>query len=66
MIFAPPMIMGYGNTNSVELYVQDKTGGSTEKLQAETTRLIDALSKRPEVSMPSLRSTRAIRNIGSR
>ena len=51
MIFAPPMIMGYGNTNSVELYVQDKTGGSTEKLQAETTRLIDALSKRPEVSM---------------
>lgn len=49
--FAPPMIMGYGNSNSVELYVQDKTGGKIENLQKETMKIIQQLSTRPEISM---------------
>lgn len=51
MVFAPPMITGYGNTNGVEMYIQDKAGGSVEELQANTTKFIQSLSKRPEIAM---------------
>ncbi len=51
MAFAPPMITGYGNTNGVEMYVQDKAGGSVEDLQEQTTRFIQNLSQRPEIAM---------------
>ena len=51
MAFAPPMITGYGNTNGVEMYVQDKAGGSVEDLQAQTTKFIQNLSQRPEIAV---------------
>lgn len=51
MVFAQPMITGYGNTNGVEMYVQDKAGGSVDELQAQTTRLIQKLTERPEIAV---------------
>ena len=51
MAFAPPMITGYGNSNTVEMYIEDKSGGSVEQLQTETSRFIQSLSARPEVSV---------------
>lgn len=51
MAFAPPMITGYGNTNGVEMYIQDKAGGSVEDLQAQTVGFIQALSQRPEIAV---------------
>ena len=45
------MITGYGNTNGVEMYVQDKAGGSVEDLQAQTTKFIQNLSQRPEIAV---------------
>ncbi|MGN1376592.1 MAG: efflux RND transporter permease subunit [Prevotella sp.] len=47
--FAPPMIMGYGMTNGLELYVQDLKGGDIETLFANTTDFLAELNKRPEI-----------------
>jgi hydrophobe/amphiphile efflux-1 (HAE1) family protein len=47
--FAPPMVMGYGVSNGLEIYVQDRQGNSIENLQKNTNRFIDALNKRPEI-----------------
>jgi hypothetical protein len=30
--FAPPMVMGYGVSNGLEIYVQDRQGGTIENL----------------------------------
>lgn len=51
MIFAQPMISGYGNSNGVEMYVQDKAGNPTEELKSYTQAFATALMKRPEVSL---------------
>lgn len=51
MAFAQPLISGYGNSNGVELYVQDKNGGSLEDFQQHTQAFISALSVRPEIQM---------------
>ncbi len=51
MVFSLPMITGYGNTNGVEMYIQDKAGGKVEDLQAQTMKFIRTLSKRPEIAM---------------
>jgi hydrophobe/amphiphile efflux-1 (HAE1) family protein len=47
--FAPPMVMGYGVSNGLEIYVQDRQGGTVENLQKYTNQFIAALNKRPEI-----------------
>lgn len=45
-----PMISGYGTGSGFELYVQDRSGVTTEQLLATTRDFIDALNRRPEIS----------------
>lgn len=47
--FAPPMIMGYGMTNGLEIYVQDQKGSDIETLFSYTKRFVSALNERPEI-----------------
>lgn len=47
--FAPPMIMGYGMTNGLEIYVQDQKGGDIDTLFSYTKDFIAALNARPEI-----------------
>ena len=47
--FAPPMIMGYGASNGLEIYVQDRKGGDISTLFEHTQRFIGALNERPEI-----------------
>lgn len=47
--FAPPMIMGYGVSDGLEVNVQDKKGGNIDALFGNTMNFIDALNKRPEI-----------------
>ena len=49
--FAQPTIMGYSTGSGVELYVQDRAGGSIETLKEHTDKFIAALNVRPEVQM---------------
>ena len=49
--FAQPTIMGYSTGSGVELYVQDRAGGSIETLKEHTDKFIAALNARPEVQM---------------
>lgn len=61
--FAPPMIMGYGMTNGLEIYVQDQKGGDIETLFSYTKDFIAALNARPEIqSAVTTRSTPASPN----
>lgn len=45
------MIPGYGNGNSTELYIEDKTGGDAQKFYGLTMKFVAELNKRPEVAM---------------
>ena len=45
-----PMISGYGTGSGFELYVQDRSGTTTEELLAVTRAFIDSLNTRPEIS----------------
>lgn len=45
-----PMISGYGATSGFELYVQDRSGKTTEELLDATRTFIDSLNRRPEIS----------------
>ncbi len=45
-----PMISGYGTGSGFELYVQDKSGTTTEELLKVTRTFIDSLNARPEIS----------------
>ena len=49
--FAQPTIMGYSTGSGVELYVQDRAGGTVETLKEHTDKFIAALNRRPEVQM---------------
>lgn len=49
--FAQPAVMGYGMGNGIELHVQDRTGGSVERLNEHAQKLVGALNARPEVQM---------------
>ena len=49
--FAQPTIMGYSTGSGVELYVQDRAGGSIETLKEHTDQFIATLNRRPEVQM---------------
>lgn len=51
VIFAQPMIIGYGMSDGFEMYVQDKAGGSTEDFNKVTQDFIAAVNQRPEISM---------------
>lgn len=45
-----PMISGYGTGSGFELYVQDRSGVSTDELLKTTRTFIDSLNSRPEIS----------------
>ncbi|MDE6100823.1 MAG: efflux RND transporter permease subunit, partial [Paramuribaculum sp.] len=45
-----PMISGYGTGSGFELYVQDRSGKTTDDLLAVTREFIDSLNARPEIS----------------
>lgn len=45
-----PMISGYGTGSGFELYVQDRSGKTTDELLEVTRMFIDSLNSRPEVS----------------
>lgn len=50
MVFAQPIIAGYGVTNGFEVHVQDRRGGSVEDLQYHAQAFIAALGERPEIA----------------
>lgn len=50
MVFAQPIIAGYGVTNGFEVHVQDRRGGSAADLQRHAQTFIDALGERPEIA----------------
>lgn len=50
MVFAQPIIAGYGVTNGFEVHVQDRRGGSMDELQQRTQAFIAALAERPEIA----------------
>ncbi|MDE6859166.1 MAG: efflux RND transporter permease subunit [Duncaniella sp.] len=45
-----PMISGYGTGSGFELYVQDRSGKTTEELLEVTRQFIDSLNACPEIS----------------
>lgn len=45
-----PMISGYGTGSGFELYVQDRSGTTTDELLQVTRTFIDSLNARPEIS----------------
>lgn len=49
--FQAPMIPGYGMGNSVELNMQDKTGGDMTTFYNTVLQYLNALNQRPEVAM---------------
>lgn len=49
--FQPGMIPGYGMGNSIELNLQDKTGGDKAVFYQNTLQFLGALNQRPEVAM---------------
>lgn len=50
LAFGPPMIPGFGMTNSITFSVQDKTGGDINKFYDVTQAYLKELSKRPEIA----------------
>ena len=48
--FQPGMIPGYGLGNSMELNVQDMTGGDMDTFYGYVMQFIDAMNRRPEVA----------------
>lgn len=49
--FQPSMIPGYGLGSSIELYMQDRTGGDMETFYNTILQYLGALNQRPEVAM---------------
>ncbi len=49
--FQTPMIPGYGMGNSVELNMQDKTGGDMTTFYHSVLQYLGALNQRPEIAM---------------
>lgn len=50
MVFAQPIVAGYGVTNGFEVHVQDRRGSSVEELQRHAQAFIAALNERPEIA----------------
>ena len=49
--FQPAMIPGYRTGNSIELYMEDKTGGEMKTFYNSVNQFIGALNQRPEIAM---------------
>ena len=49
LFFTPPMIPGYSASSDIELNMQDKTGGSLEKIFDVSKDYMAALTARPEI-----------------
>lgn len=49
--FQPGMIPGYGMGNSIELHMQDRTGGDMATFYGTTMKYLMVLNQRPEVAM---------------
>lgn len=49
--FQPAMIPGYGTGNSIELNMQDKTGGDMQTFYNSIMQFIGAMNQRPEIAM---------------
>ena len=49
--FQPAMIPGYGMGNSIELNLQDRTGGDMAAFYNAAMQFLEALNRRPEVAM---------------
>ena len=45
VVFALPMIPGYGNNNGIDMYIQDRRGGSVDELYEVATNFIAELRK---------------------
>ncbi|KQT88196.1 efflux RND transporter permease subunit [Aurantimonas sp. Leaf443] len=50
LAFSPPPIQGLSTTGGFELFVQDRTGGGSQKLIEATNALVAEASKRPELA----------------
>jgi HAE1 family hydrophobic/amphiphilic exporter-1 len=46
-----PTLQGFGLSNGVELQMQDRTGGDINRFFDVTTQFLDAMRRRPEVTM---------------
>jgi len=51
MVFAQPLITGYGNSNGVEMHVQDRRSGTIDELKQQTQAFSRALMACPEISV---------------
>ncbi len=49
-IISPPTVSGFGNSSGFEVIIQDRTGGSVEKLNETTNAFAAALMKRKEIA----------------
>ncbi|MBQ0081076.1 MAG: efflux RND transporter permease subunit [Alistipes sp.] len=49
IIGAMPMIPGYGNSNAIEVYLQDNSDGDMAEFAAARDKYVAALSQRPEI-----------------
>jgi hydrophobic/amphiphilic exporter-1 (mainly G- bacteria), HAE1 family len=52
-ISSPPTVQGFGNTSGFDVIIQDRTGGSIEKLNNVTNAFAAALMKRNEIAYAS-------------
>ena len=57
--FMPPSIPGLGNAGGFSFWLQDRSGGSIEFLDAELQKFLAAARKRPELAGVDLARSRA-------
>ena len=50
-VFQPAMIPGYGMGNSIEMNMQDKTGGDKKVFYENVMKFLGELNKRPEIAV---------------
>ena len=50
LFFQPPMIPGYSISSDIQMYMQDKTGGTLERFYEVVNEYNAALSQRPEIN----------------
>lgn len=49
LTYAPPMIPGYGSGNTIEMHMQDRTGGEIGTFYDVTQTFLHKLTERPEI-----------------
>jgi HAE1 family hydrophobic/amphiphilic exporter-1 len=62
--FPPPAIPGIGTAGGISFIVEDRSGSTVEFLAENTTKYIDALSKRPEFTRITTQLIPAVPQIG--